>query len=119
MKEISWGNLGMRDQYIDWLSRKVLAGWAAAIVFLGGACTLLLYAFDGDVKTIHLGVMLLIWLVLVGLTTGILSYVNRRIRSIEVYLGFYEQRYEVRHKLFCTNHSHCVSLHYFKSIRDD
>lgn len=120
MKDISWGNLGMRDQYIDWLSRKVIAGWLAAFVFIVGACALVYQAFDGGAGSVTLGVMMLVWLVLVGLTTGVLSYINRRIRSIEVYLDFYERRYDIRHKLFCgKNHFYCVSLHYFKSIRDD
>ncbi len=118
MTEVRWGNLGMRDQYIDWLARKVVAGWATALAFIIGAGFLILKAFDGSF-TAFMGIALLLWLIIVGVLTGILSYINSRIRNIENFLGFYENRYEVRHKLFCNNHLHCVSLHYFKSIRDD
>lgn len=118
MIDVRWGNLGMKDEYLDWLSRKCLMAWITGIVFVLGSCIFLRLAFR-DEFGFWQGLSLVGWVFLVTICGGVLSFVNRRLHNIENFIGFYQDRYQVRHQVYCTNHLHCLGTHYFNSFEEN
>lgn len=118
MIDVRWGNLGMKDEYVDWLTRKNIMGWITASLFIVGSGVFIVLASKDDFGFWEC-LSLVLWVFLVTISAGLLSYVNRRLHSIENFIGFHEDRYRVRHKVYCTSHIDCLGTHYFKSFEDD
>lgn len=113
MSEVSWGSENTKFEYIDLLRSKVVLGWVLTLFFgLGGGALIFSAMTPADNWEFLCGV--LIWIVVVLAIAARLSWTNRRIRSLEIFLGFYDRRHQVRHQLFCSNHLHCLALHYFR-----
>lgn len=114
MKDVQWGSEKMKDDYVDLLRNKAIVGVQTAILFLVGAGGFIYAAFQSHSLLVFAG-LIFIWIILlIGLSAS-MSYLNKKVRAIETYLGFYDRRHEVRHQVFCTNVIHCLTLHYFKS----
>jgi hypothetical protein len=118
MIEVKWGSLGLKDSYLSWLARKWIVSMTTMLMVGGGAIVFILEAFEGRLSTAYV-VGLVAWVVIMLCLSLMLTYVNYRLHSIERFLGFYDVRHEVRHQEFCTNHIHCLGLHYFKSFDED
>lgn len=109
---VNWGNLGYREKYEELLSYKLRVGAAMTLFFLVGTLFTVRWAFESTAST----AMLISTAVFVGvliLLSLILSNTNRQIRGIEIFLGFFENRHEVRHQVMCKHHVYCMILHYF------
>jgi hypothetical protein len=115
MIEIKWGGIGLEQTYMDLLAKKWIVGMCCALFFVVGSFLSIYHAVQGNFGTRYYLIFLASLSCLLCMSI-ILAFINKRIRSIECFLGFYEHRYEVRHQVFCTNHFHCIGLHYFKSF---
>ncbi|QVD49206.1 hypothetical protein LUCX_136 [Xanthomonas phage vB_XciM_LucasX] len=106
---VNWGQLGLRDRYIDLLARQLIASWVLAVFFGIGVIGFVLWVFYRPTPAIF--VCLAIFAI--GVVTGgwTLSVINRHLRAIEVYLNFYERRHAVRHQVFCQKWWHCFGTH--------
>ena len=115
--EVRWGNLRLRENYINLLSWKFILGWICALYFVSGAAFHLLRAFQTSF-TPDQAWFFMAWAMIFVALAGLLSVVNSRLHAIERYLNFYDDRHRVRHDVYCTSHLHCVALHYNQPQRD-
>lgn len=114
---IQWGGLGYQQKYVKLLRRRYIVGWITALLFLLGTIGLLGWPHstanpDQPSFPIWMGLAFTAFIIVILLAAGVMQSIDRRLRSIEVFLDFYDRRSEVRHEIFCRHHLHCLAVHY-------
>lgn len=120
---VNWGSLGYQSRYTQLLGDRVYLGTLTAVLFAIIVFMTLIpsmfYLLPQLELTVRVGFLVQITLPLVLVFFALINSlyrIDRQLRAIETYLDFEDRKYEVRHALYCQNHLHCLTLHYFGHI---